>query len=552
MKKTTLSLLIIAIAITSSAQKKEIKRLYKDLPFKMAEIKPIKFPKNKLYITSFGAKADGIFDNTEAFAKAIDALSTKGGGTLVVPEGLWLTGPIVFKSNINLHIEKNALIIFSKDKSKYPIVKTSFEGFDTRRCMSPIYGVNLKNIAITGEGVLDGSGEVWRAVKKEKLTSKQWKTLVASGGLLNEKGNTWYPSESYKKGLEFIKDQNVPNISDEAKWEEIKDFLRPVMLSFISCENVLLDGVTFQNSPAWCVHPLMCTNVTITNLTIRNPWFSQNGDGLDLESCKNSLIYNCSFDVGDDAICIKSGKDADGRKRAIPCENVIVSKCVVYHGHGGFVVGSEMSSGVKNIDVSDCLFMGTDVGLRFKSTRGRGGVVENIYIRDINMINIPTDAVLFDLFYGGKSASEVLEDTTKNAEPKLLPVTEETPIFRNIFIKNVSCNGARRAMYFNGLPEMNVQNINVSNSAFTTTNGVELNESDGVKINNVIVNPAQGPIVKLYNVKNVVLDKVSSSSPEKDLIKVDGKTTSNILIKNSAIKKENIQSSVAEGLIKQE
>src|SRR5690606_35184650 len=183
----------------------------------------------------------------------------------------------------------------------------------------------------------------------------------------------------------------------------VKDFLRPVMVSLVGCNKVLLDGPTFQNSPAWNLHPLMCSNVILRNLTVRNPWYSQNGDGVDLESCKNVLIYNNTFDVGDDAICFKSGKNEDGRKRGMATENVIVKNNVVYHGHGGFVIGSEMSGGVKNVHVSNCTFLGTDVGLRFKSTRGRGGVVENIYISDIDMTNIPTESIRFNMFYGGNA-----------------------------------------------------------------------------------------------------------------------------------------------------
>jgi len=523
--------------------------LYKNLAFKMQVVKAPKFQKKQFNILQYGAIGDGVFDNTKAIADAIDSASKNGGGTVVVPEGLWSTGPIVFKSNINLYVEKGALLLFSNDKSKYPIVETSFEGLETRRCQSPISGRNLENIAITGQGVIDGNGDAWRAVKKEKLTENQWKKLVESGGIVDEAKKTWYPSESFIKGQKDIIDQNVPNVTDEAGWLAIKDFLRPVMLSFINCKNVQLDGVTFQNSPAWCLHPLMCENVILSNLTVRNPWYSQNGDGLDLESCKNAVVYKCNFDVGDDAICIKSGKNEDGRKRGKPCENVIVNECVVYHGHGGFVVGSEMSGGVRNFDVSNCLFIGTDVGLRFKSTRGRGGVVENIYIRDINMINIPHEAVLFDLFYGGKSASESAGIDNSELQSKIVPVTVETPSFRNIYIKNITCNGALRAMFFNGLPELNLSNINVENSVFTTTLGAELNESDGVKLNNVVINIKSGPTVKLYNTKNVSLTKITSNQSQNIILKVDGKNSNNILLQNTGFSKENVQNSAGDGVV---
>jgi polygalacturonase len=524
---TLLSTIVFAQRTITNA---EITKLYKDLPFKMVKLKVPKIPKRSVSITDFGAIGDGLTLNTEAFSKAIDAVSVKGGGTVVVPQGLWFTGPIVFKSNINLHLEKGALILFSPDFDLYPIVDTSFEGLDTKRCQSPISGRNLQNISITGEGVIDGNGQAWRFVKKSKLTANQWKKLVASGGVLNEKKNEWWPSESALRGSKMAVDQNTPDPRNVTNWDEIRDYLRPVLVSFISCKNILLDGVTFQNSPAWNIHPLMCENVIIANITVRNPWYSQNGDGLDLESCKNAIVYNSSFDVGDDAICVKSGKNEDGRRRGIPCENIIVSKCVVYHGHGGFVVGSEMSGGVKNVSVNNCLFMGTDVGLRFKSTRGRGGVVENIYISDINMIDIPTDPLLFDLFYGGKSALEALADGDTPDLREML-VTIETPSFKDIYIKNINSRGSMRAMYFNGLPEMNVKNVNVENSFFEAKEGAVLAESDGVVLKNVTIDAAKGPMVSLTNTKNVRLHKVKSSKGNNDLVSIKGKKTKNIQLK---------------------
>jgi polygalacturonase len=192
------------------------------------------------------------------------------------------------------------------------------------------------------------------------------------------------------------------------------------------------------------------------NTTVKNPWYSQNGDGIDIESCKNSIVHDCNFDVGDDAICIKSGKDKEGRDRGIPTENLVVKNCIVYHGHGGVTIGSEMSGGVKNMHVSNCTFLGTDVGLRFKSNRGRGGIVENIYISNIEMINIPSQAISFNLYYSGMSVSEDMEEGTAGQLPKLIPVTEETPQFKNIFIRDVNCNGAYQGIFLQGLPEMNL------------------------------------------------------------------------------------------------
>ena len=244
-------------------------------------------------------------------------------------------------------------------------------------------------------------------MKYDKLNPRQWKEKISSGGVLSDDGKTWYPSESYKFGATSGADQNVSTWARTVEdFERMHDFLRPVMVSIHHCENVLLEDVTFQNSPCWNIHPAMCTNLIVNNITVRCPDYAQNSDGIDIESCRNVSVTNSRFDVGDDGICIKSGKDQAGRDRGIPCENILVDNCIVFHGHGGFVVGSEMSGGVRNVKVSNCVFSGTDVGLRFKSTRGRGGVVENIHIEDITMNNILQEPLLFDLFYGGKSASE--------------------------------------------------------------------------------------------------------------------------------------------------
>jgi len=523
--------LTVLTIISSSAQSD----LYSQLEFKMDRVVEPTFPNYSVSIKDFGAVPDGATLNTKAFAEAIDAVSKKGGGRVVIPRGIWLTGPIQLKSNINLHTEDGALVIFSKNFDDYPLVEISFEGLNTMRCTSPISGRGLENVAITGNGVFDGSGEAWRQVKKSKLTSDQWKKLIASGGLLNEAGNTWYPSQKSFDGAKATENFNVPKFKSKEELEAIKDFLRPVMVSLFNCKKVLLDGPTFQNSPAWCLHPLMSQDVTLRNLTVRNPWYSQNGDGLDLESCKNVVIYNCSFDVGDDAICFKSGKDKDGRDRAIPTENVIVTNCVVYHGHGGFVVGSEMSSGVKNVHVSNCTFIGTDVGLRFKSTRGRGGVVQNIYISNIDMINIPAEALLFDLYYSGNSPVPTVEEKLLDKEQlaaMLPPVTEETPSFKDIYVRNVTCKGAGRAVFMQGLPEMNLKNIQLSNINISATKGVEIVDADGIIMNNIRITAAKGNAMQMKNAKNVSLNQFKYQSPEAPL-KVEGKLLQNIQLSKS-------------------
>ena len=508
MKKIFLLACAFLLAIgANAADGGKYAHLYENLPFEMPRVTAPVFPKNEVNLKDFGAKGDGSSLCTDAFAKAIDALEKQGGGKLVVPQGVWYTGPITLKSNINLHLEKGAIILFSPELDLYKLIDTSFEGLDTRRCQSPISGYNLENVAITGDGVIDGNGEYWRPVKREKVTDKQWKTFLSRGGALKNP-KFWFPSAGALKG-DSMANMNVPTgVKSEAEWNSIKHYLRPVMISLVKCKNVWLNGVIFQNSPAWNIHPLMCENVLVEDVQVRNPAFAQNGDGIDLESCKNALIVNSTFDVGDDGICIKSGKDEDGRKRGIPCENVIVSGCTVFKGHGGFVVGSEMSGGVKNIYVTDCQFTGTDVGLRFKSTRGRGGVVEGIHISNISMFDIQTDAITFDLYYGGKSAVEALEDgdEQKQQDMPAFKVDETTPCFRDIFINHVVCRRARRAAYFNGLPEMPVKNVQITDLEVNNAKeGIVINNTDGVKLENISVS-SETPALNAKNSTNATVN----------------------------------------------
>ena len=487
MRKLILTLITAFVAVSGFAADKAgnpYAKYTEKLPFPMPDVTAPVIPDNQVNIKDFGGVGDGITLNTEAFAKAIDALSKKGGGKLVVPQGVWHTGPIVLKSHINLHLNAGAVILFAADETLYPFVDTSFEGLDTRRCQSPLSANGATDISITGKGVIDGNGQYWRPVKKAKVTEDHWKSLLAIPGSQEMKPGYWVPSAGYAKGEQGA-NMNVPNAKTEAEWNAIKRFVRPVMVSLVKCKNVHLKGVIFQNSPAWNLHPLMCENVIIEDVLVRNPSYAQNGDALDLESCKNALIINSRFDAGDDGICIKSGKDADGRRRGIPCENVVVKGCTVFAGHGGFVVGSEMSGGVKNILVDQCQFLGTDVGLRFKSTRGRGGIVEKIYIKNISMTDIKTDAITFNMYYGGKSVAEMLADGDNPDNVTKMPVTEETPIFRHIDIKNIICNGAGRAMEFNGLPEMPIDDISLNDITILAKKDAVFTNCKNIKKKNV-------------------------------------------------------------------
>ena len=430
------TLLCLALTLGAQAQDNPYRVYTRQLPFSMPEVAAPVFPKKTVSLAQYGAKGDGKTLCTEAFSKAIDELSRQGGGRLSVPQGVWFTGPIVLKSHVDLHLEKGAVILFSGDMDLYPVIETNYEGELRKHCQSPVSAVGQTDIAITGQGIIDGNGICWRPLKKEKVTEGQWKKFTSKGGVF-PRSTMWYPSE-----------------------ERVK--MRPVLLYLESCRNVLLQGVTFQNSPNWCLHPLLCENLIVDQVMVRNPAYAQNGDAIDVESCRNVLVINSSFDAGDDGICLKSGRDEQGRRRGRPTENVVVDGCTVFNGHGGFVVGSEMSGGVRNIWVNDCQFLGTDAGLRFKSCRGRGGVVENIYIRNISMADILGDAVTFDLFYGGKSVIEQLESGERINNIAAEPVGEGTPVFRNIDIQHVVCRGAHRALWFNGLPEMPISDIRLS------------------------------------------------------------------------------------------
>ena len=511
-----------------------INEVYEGIEFEMPVVIEPEFPEYSVSISDFGAVSDGQTLNTDVFSKAIADVSEKGGGRIIIPRGLWLTGPIILKSNINIHAEEGALVLFSKNKDLYPLIESYFEGWKTVRCLSPITGRDLENVAITGKGVFDGSGEVWRQVKRNKMTEAQWEKLVNSGGIVSKDGELWYPSESFRMGEEMRKKLG-PWFSDNLEdYQDTKDFYRPTMVSIISCNKVLLDGPVFQNSPAWCIHPLMCENLTIRNIDVRNPWYSQNGDGIDIESCKNSLVYNCTFDVGDDAICIKSGRDKEGRDRGMPTENLVVKNCVVYHGHGGVTIGSEMSGDVRNMHVSGCTFIGTDVGLRFKSNRGRGGVVEKIYISDIDMVNIPTNAISFNLFYGGLAPTEMIADKNSDVpDMEIHPVTEKTPQFKDIHIKNITCKGGNQAIYLQGLPEMNLKDIYLENLIMESEKGLFCMDARGITISDLTLITAEYPALTFYNAKDVIIEGlylpdstqpgISVNVDESENITIDGK-----------------------------
>lgn len=456
----------VVLSLFTSVKAQDYSSLYEGLPVAVKQVEPITFPDNKVMLSDFGAVGNGVTLCTEAFEKAISKLNKMGGGHLIVPKGVWLTGPIALKDNIDLHLEKNAIVMFSSDKSLY-----IDEDGDSKRVNACIRASKRKNIGITGEGVIDGNGAQWRPVKRGKVSDVEWKHFKAMGGVTKENGQLWYPW-NMKSGY--------PNIADEPVMQE---GMRNDLVRFTNCENVLFEGVTFQNAPRFHVHPCNCLNVIAVGITIRCPWNAQNGDGLDLSDCQQCLIKDCTIDVGDDGICMKSGEDKGSKALVNGVSDILIVDNTVFHAHGGFVIGSEDVTAMKNIVVRDCRFMGTDVGLRFKSGIGRGGKTENIYINDIFMTDIADQAIFVQCDYqnlhaGSKSKEFILPKDPKNV-----------PEFTDIHIENVVCHRANTAIKMVGIETLNcIHDIDIKDVTIVYTNsGMEIDDktTNNIRLTNV-------------------------------------------------------------------
>ena len=531
MKKLTVPKIIVFIFLftlrSMAEDQKQLKDYFSNLPFTMPEMVEPQFPAHRVSIVEFGAFPDGFTMNTKAFADAITACAKAGGGTVVVPAGTWLTGPICLESNINLHVEKGALVQFSKNINDYPFVE-SLEGRQNRyRRLQLISAYKAKNIAITGDGIFNGAGEVWRYVLKEDLTEYQWKDLVASGGVVSDNGKEWWPSKEAMGAEKYFKESADAKINlTKTEYESTKEYLRPNLVNLIECNNVLIDGPTFENSPRYNIIPQQCENLIIRNVKVLAPAYGKNTDAIDPAACRNVVIYNCMIDVGDDGICLKPGAIAGSQKSGPACENVVVADCVVYHAHGGFVIGSESYGGARNVSVRNCVFSGTEVGLRFKSARGRGGAIEKIYINGIQMRGIVTDAILFDMYYsGGAPDVESRKDLTIR---KSEPVTDRTPQFRDFFVKNIICNGADRAVVINGLPEMSIKNMVLDNVSITSKRGVFIADADGVQLIKCKIIPQSGNVFNIIQSCNVTIESGIYSATADLFMKVFGEKSENI------------------------
>ena len=405
MKKILLSILCWSLTQLGFAIG-NLDRIYVDMPCEVARPTLVNIPDTRVSIADYGAKGDGVTLCTESIQKAIDELSEKGGGHVIVPEGLWLFTPIQLKSNIDLHLEDNAMMILSHDKTLF------CREYEWRTRFQPgIWAVNAHDISITGHGIIEGNGKYWRPVKRGKQSDTEWKRFKEMGGTLTEDGGQWLPYDL--KGHQ--------NVTRKAEKEES---LRADLVSMKNCERVLLEGITVQNSPRFHVHPIYCKDVIICSISVRCPWNAQNGDGIDLTNCQRALVIGCTVDVGDDGICLK-GRDSDSLFEAYPSRDILIQDNKVYHAHGGFVLGSNIIGGMENVVVRHCSYSDTDTGLRFKSAIDRGGTTGQVFIYDIMMNNINREAITFSCDYDNK----LLKEKHKTY----------VPCFQDIHISQVYC-----------------------------------------------------------------------------------------------------------------
>ncbi len=428
---------------------------WQQVPEILARIVPPKFPARDFVITKYGAVADGKTDSSEAISKAIASCVKSGGGRVVVPAGEFLTGPIHLQGNVALHLaETNSILKFSTDPKKYlPAVFTRFEGMECYNYSPLIYAFGQKNVAVTGPGTLDGQAEDsnWLA----------WK---------GQKGKTNGTQRIARKRLDDMNNSSVP-VSQRVFGEG--DFLRPSFVQFHYCQNVLIEGVRIRRSPMWEIHPILCTNVTVRGLDIRT--HGANNDGCDPESCKDVLIENCLFDTGDDCIAIKSGRNNDGRRVGVPSENIIIRNCTMAEGHGGVTIGSEISGGCRNVFVENCTMDSPNLDrvFRFKSNAIRGGVVENIFMRNVTVGQVADAALHIDFLY---------EEGTNGVHK---------PIVRNVVMENVTVQKTPRAVVAVSFPGAEISKVRIANCTFKgITKPDRLVEAE-VKMVDCVLEPAK-------------------------------------------------------------
>jgi len=462
----------LAAMLPMAAEAQDYSKYYQNLPVQVAQVSRPVIPANTVSITEVGGVGDGVTLNTEAFAKGISKLDKQGGGRLNVPEGVWLTGPIALKDNIELHLDKNAIILMSPDKSLF-INPTS-----ATKCYAGIRASKRKNIAITGQGIIDGNGDHWRPVKRQKVSDVEWnKYKKVIGGVEKDNGQLWYPWNDLG---------GYANIADTP---EAQEKMRNDLVRFENCENILVEGVTIQNAPKFHLHPCYSKNVIIDGVTVRCPWNAQNGDAIDFSDVNVGIIVNSVVDAGDDGLCMKSGRNKP-EAPANGCADIVIQDNTVFHAHGAFVLGSETIQGMKRIVVRNNRFSGTDTGLRFKSGLGRGGKTEQMYIEDIVMNDIKDEAIVFQCDYLDRPAG---------ADPNAVPTfTDEqkkvAPYFQDIHISNIVCQGAMTAIKASGILGLdNVRDIHISNTTIVYHKDALLVDDKTAKLtlNNVKLMPGK-------------------------------------------------------------
>ena len=406
---------------------------WEQLPEILSQIVPPTFPARDFVVTEYGAAGDGQTDCSAAFKQAIAECHSAGGGRVVVPAGVFLTGAIHLKSNVNLHVAKNATILFSTDPQNYlPVVYTRFEGVECLNYSPFIYAYEQQNIAITGTGTLDGQAgsDNWWSWKGQK--EHGWNDGEPSGS-------------TDAQALFKMAEDGVPV---ESRIFGEGHYLRPNFIQPYKCKNVLIDSVTIKRSPMWEIHPVLSVNVTIQNVTVIS--HGPNNDGCNPESSKNVLIKNCYFDTGDDCIAIKSGRNADGRRISMPSENIIVQGCTMKDGHGGVVIGSEMSGSCRNVFVEDCVMDSPNLerALRIKTNSMRGGVVENIYMRNVTVGEVSDAVIIVNYNYGEGDTGQF------------------TPVVRDIYVSKVSSRKSKYAISLAGYERSPVTNLNLNDCRF--------------------------------------------------------------------------------------
>lgn len=436
-----------------------------------------------------GADLTGVKPCTALINRTIEQATAEGGGTIYFPAGTYLTATIQMKSDITLHVESGATVRFSDCFEDYlPFVEIRWEGTVMHTLAPLIYARNADNLTITGRGTLDGNGFKWWSWEADTHVQ-----IRNNGGKL--------PSLSPLQKM-WVEANKELVVSDYYQPSLERKMFRPPFIQFYECSNIVIENIKMMNSPFWTINPAFCDNVTVRGVTVYNPSKNPKGpntDGINPTSCRNVRISDCFISVGDDCITIKSGRDADGRKYGRPCENITITNCVMLSGHGGVVIGSEMSGGVKKVAISNCVFNGTDSGIRLKASRGRGGVVEEIRVDNIVMNHIQRNAFVFDLFYDRNS--------------KMEPMSERTPVFRNIHLSNITGADIKQIGYIKGIEEMPIDNLSFSNINMDAEEGFKVETATNIRFSNVDYSVRKGASFEIKASKNIVLNDVRSAKP---------------------------------------